>query len=680
LPYLNPWEAALIAFDQPACADLSTACSREWLETNGLGGFASSTITGLNTRRYHGLLVAATRPPVGRMVLLSKLEETLIIGNQRYELSCNEYPGAVHPQGHCYLRQFRLDPFPIFTYEVEGFVIEKRVFMLHGENTTVIEYALLKSGAGGKRSLSLELRPLISFRDYHSTTHENNALNREAHVAAGCVSFTPYAGSPALHLAHNASSFDSGGDWYRRFQYARERERGLDFEEDLFNPGALKFAQSPEIPAVVIASIDVLHQANEAAALRQREIARRAKIAASAPANDDFTRALVVAADQFIVARGEQKTVIAGYPWFSDWGRDTMISLPGLTLATGRYDVARSILLEFSKHVSQGMLPNRFPDSGEAPEYNTVDATLWYFEAIRAYVEAAGDLALARQLYPVLLDIVQWHVKGTRHGIHVEEGNGLLAAGEPGVQLTWMDAKVGDWVVTPRIGKPVEIQALWYNALRVMEDFAARFSDEVARKRFNRMATLAQYSFNRLFWNESAQCLYDVVNGTTDGSLRPNQILAVSLPYSMLSAERARLVVDRVERDLLTPAGLRTLAANDSRYLGRYGGDQRCRDAAYHMGTVWPWLMGPFITAYLRTHAASTESVAARELVTQWLAEFERQLSLAGLGQIAEIHEGNAPHNPCGCVAQAWSVAELLRVKAELARASQPAAAALSRG
>ena len=612
------------------------------------------------------------------MVLLSKLEETLIIGNERYELGCNQYPGAIHPQGYGYLRQFRLEPFPIFTYEVEGLVLEKRVFMVHGENTTVVEYAVLK-GLEAKRPVSLELRPLISFRDYHSTAHENNALNREARLAPGAVSFAPYAGLPALHLAHNAQSFEGGGDWYRRFQYERERDRGLDFEEDLFNPGVLKFALSRETPAVVIASTDVVRQADEASTLKEREIARRREMAKSAPANDDFTRALVVAADQFIVARGEQKTVIAGYPWFSDWGRDTMISLPGLTLATGRHDVARSILLEFSKHVSQGMLPNRFPDSGEAPEYNTVDATLWYFEAIRAYTEATADLAIARQLYPVLLEIIQWHVKGTRHGIHVEEGTGLLAAGEAGVQLTWMDAKVGDWVVTPRVGKPVEIQALWYNALRIMEDLAARFSDEVGRKRFNRMATLAQSSFNRLFWNESAKCLYDVVNGANDASLRPNQIFAVSLPHSMLSAERARLVVDAVERELLTPAGLRTLAASDPRYMGRYHGDQRSRDAAYHMGTVWPWLMGPFIIAYLRTHAAPTESAAARQRVAQWLAEFERQLTIAGLGQIAEIHEGDGPHHPCGCFAQAWSVAELLRAKAALTRASQTTAAALAR-
>ena len=611
------------------------------------------------------------------MVLLAKLEETLIIGSERYELSCNQYPGAIHPQGYCYLRQFRLEPFPIFTYQVEGLVLEKRVFMVHGENTTVVEYLVLK-GLEAKRPTSLELRPLISFRDYHSTAHENNALDREAQLAPGAVSFAPYAGLPALHLAHNAQSFEGGGDWYRRFQYERERDRGLDFEEDLFNPGVLKFALSRQTPAVVIASTDVVRKADEASTLKEREIARRREMAKSAPANDDFTRALVVAADQFIVARGEQKTVIAGYPWFSDWGRDTMISLPGLTLATGRHDVARSILLEFSKHVSQGLLPNRFPDSGEAPEYNTVDATLWYFEAIRAYTEATADLAIARQLYPVLLEIIQWHVKGTRHGIHVEEGNGLLAAGEPGVQLTWMDAKVGDWVVTPRVGKPVEIQALWYNALRIMEDFAARFSDEVGRKRFNRMATLSQSSFNRLFWNEPAKCLYDVVNGANDASLRPNQIFAVSLPHSMLSAERARLVVDTVERELLTPAGLRTLAASDPRYMGRYHGDQRSRDAAYHMGTVWPWLMGPFIIAYLRTHAAPTESAAARQRVAQWLAEFERQLTIAGLGQIAEIHEGDGPHHPCGCFAQAWSVAELLRAKAALARLARPVAAALS--
>jgi len=344
-----------------------------------------------------------------------------------------------------------------------------------------------------------------------------------------------------------------------------------------------------------------------------------------------------------------------------------------LTLVTVRFEAARSILLEFSKHVDQGMLPNRFPDAGEQPEYNTVDGTLCYFEAIRAYVEYTGDYEFVRKnLYDVLNDIVTWHVRGTRYGIRVDD-SGLLASGAPGVQLTWMDAKVGDWVVTPRYGKPVEIQALWYNALRTMEDLAARFGDSAAQKRYAKMATVARWSFNRLFWNESAGCLYDVVNGgAPDASIRPNQILAVSLKHSMLSPERAAAVVEAVARELLTPYGLRTLSPSDPRYIGHYGGDQHARDSAYHQGTVWPWLLGPFLSAYIRVNGGTAE---ARLQAAKWLEPFRMHLREAGLGQVSEILDGDLPHRPRGCIAQAWSVAELLRAAVEEVFCVQPAGA-----
>jgi len=652
----------MIQFKPEICRDLDAALRREWLETNGLGGFASSTIIGLNTRRYHGLLVAATKPPVGRFVLLSKLEETLFIEGQAFELSANRYPGVVHPQGFRYLKQFRLDPFPVFTYEIEGIEIEKSVFMIQGENSTVVHYELKKNNhPESPKNLWLELRPLIAFRDYHNATHENGAISRDVEERSDLASVSPYQGLPSLYLAHNAVDLRKTGDWYRNLEYDAERERGLDFSEDLFNPLVLRFDLRLRRQASVIASTEQRDVAK--VEYRESEITRRRNAKLSSPVEDDFVQTLAAAADQYIVSRGDQKTVIAGYHWFSDWGRDTMIALPGLTLPTGKHEVARSILRTFAKHADQGMLPNRFPDAGETPEYNTVDATLWFFEAARAYLAYTGDLEFVRdELYPVFADIVLWHVRGTRYGIKVDP-SGLLSSGEPGVQLTWMDAKVGDWVVTPRRGKPVEIQALWYNALCIMEDLARHFGDEAGQKRYRSMATLARWSFNRLFWNEPTGCLYDVVNGgPPDASIRPNQIFAVSLTHSMLSTERAKAVVEKVQEHLLTPYGLRTLAPSDPQYRGRYTGGPTERDGAYHQGTVWPWLMGPFISAYVKVNG---DSEAARRQAAAWLAPLKDHLADGGLGHISEILDGDSPQRPCGCIAQAWSVAEILRALVE---------------
>ncbi len=666
----------MIQLTKETCGDLDAALRREWLETNGLGGFASSTIIGLNTRHYHGLLVAATKPPVGRVVMLSKLEETLFIESQPFDLSANRYPGVVHPQGFQYLKQFRLDPFPVFTYEIEGIEIEKTVFMIHGENSTVMLYELKKNNHPERiKNLRLELRPLIAFRDYHSTTHENGAINREIEERQGLATVAPYQGLPSLHLAHNTVELRRTGDWYRNFEYDAERERELDFSEDLFNPCVLRFDLRLRRQASVIASTDP-HDVGQVAEYRLAEITRRRNVAVSSPVtsgtnHDAFAQDLVNAADQYIVSRGDQKTVIAGYHWFSDWGRDTMIALPGLTLPTGKPEVARSILRAFAQHVDQGMLPNRFPDAGEAPEYNTVDATLWFFEAARAYLAYTGDLKFVRdELYPVFADIVSWHVRGTRYGIKVDS-SGLLSSGEPGVQLTWMDAKVGDWVVTPRRGKPVEIQALWYNALCIMENLARKFGDESGQKRYRNMATVASWSFNRLFWNEGMGCLYDVTNGAPpDPSIRPNQIFAVSLTHSMLSPERAKCVVQKVQEHLLTPYGLRSLAPTDPQYRGRYTGGPTERDSAYHQGTVWPWLLGPFISAYVKVNGGSE---TARRQAGEWLEPLREHLTDGGLGHISEIFDGDAPQLPRGNIAQAWSVAEILRAYIEDVKGIRPA-------
>ncbi|MGA9801591.1 MAG: amylo-alpha-1,6-glucosidase [Terriglobales bacterium] len=666
----------MIQFGKETCGNLDEALRREWLETNGLGGFASSTITGLNTRRYHGLLVAATKPPVGREVLLSKLEETLVIDEQAYDLSSNRYPGVIHPQGFRYLTNFRLDPFPAFTYEVEGIVLEKTVFMVHGENTTVVHYEVKSTNrAVPPQSLRLEIRPLIAFRDYHSTTHANGGLSTAVEQWPELAAVTPYPGLPTLYLAHNAMELQKTGDWYRNFEYDVERERGLDFTEDLFNYFVLRFDLLANRQASIIASIE-RRELSRVGEYRRAEIKRRQLAAQASPLQDEFAQTLSAASEQYIVARGDKKSVIAGYHWFSDWGRDTMISLPGLTLPTGKYHVARSILGSFAQHVDQGMLPNRFPDAGETPEYNTVDATLWFFEAARAYFVYTGDEAFVRdELYPVFTDIISWHVRGTRYGIKVDP-TGLLTSGEPGVQLTWMDAKVGDWVVTPRQGRPVEIQALWYNALCIMEELAGRFGDEAGQKRYHQMAAMANRAFNQLFWNEKDLCLYDVVgDGSPDASIRPNQIFAVSLPYSMLPPDRARCVVEKVRQQLLTPYGLRTLAPGDPQYRGRYSGGPAERDGAYHQGTVWPWLIGPFITAYVRVNGASD---AARKQASDWLLSLKSHLSEAGLGHISEIFDGDAPHRPAGCVAQAWSVAEVLRAYVEDIKGNRPTRSQLS--
>jgi predicted glycogen debranching enzyme len=467
---------------------------------------------------------------------------------------------------------------------------------------------------------------------------------------------------------------DARGRWYGNFEYDRERERGLDFQEDLFQPFTLTLNLAAGERAAVLASTEP-RTAASAEGLRRAETARRKALGAVLvevpgwPAGACPT-SLARAADQFLVevpgwqakaCPTRRSTIMAGYHWFTDWGRDTMISLAGLTLATGRPETARAILLSFASVTGRGMLPNRFADAGGAPEYNTVDATLWYFEAIRAYAARTGDLGLVRDhLYEVLAGMISWHERGTRYGIRVD-GDGLLQAGEPGTQLTWMDAKAGDRVVTPRRGKPVEIQALWYNALRVMEDLAGRLGREVQRAHYASLAERAMSAFAEQFWNGAEGCLFDVVDGgRADASIRPNQIFAVSLFHRMLPRERAASVVETVRRHLLTPYGLRSLAPSDPQYRGRYEGDPLSRDGAYHQGTVWPWLLGPFIEAYLRVNESSEE---ARRQAAEWLSPLLEYLDGEGTGQLPEVFDGDAPHRAGGAIAQAWSVAELLRIR-----------------
>ncbi len=647
----------MISFDAEICTNFGEASSREWLETNGIGGFASGTISGANTRRYHGLLTAATNPPLGRVVLLSKFEETLVIDGKSHEFSANQFPDEIHPQGFKYLKSFRLDPFPIWTFEIEGIELEKRVFMVHTENTTVCQWKVNDTSQIADRSLKIELKPLLAFRDYHHLRRETSDFDPGFRTSGNIVSLNPNSEMPFLFFSHNAENLEKTSYWYKDFEYAIEKERGFDFRENLFQPFSLTFDLAK--PATVIASLK-FDEAHEAAQLEAVEVARRERLIKKASATDDFQKQLVLAADQYIVARGGGHTIIAGYPWFSDWGRDTMISLSGLTLATNRAEIAKNILLEFSNHLSMGMLPNRFPDEGEEAEYNTVDATLWYFEAIRAYVKATGNYKFVRlKLYKKLVEIIVQHLEGTRYNIHADS-DGLLYAGESGTQLTWMDAKIGDYVVTPRIGKAVEIQALWYNALNIMADFAGTFGDWGDEKNYLRLAEKAKKSFNRIFWNEAEQCLFDVVSGeANDSSVRPNQIFAVSLPHSMLSIGRAQKIVQKVEKELLTPFGLRSLSPRDPRYCPTYVGSPLDRDSAYHQGTVWAWLIGAFVDAYRKVYPNGHKT---EQRIDEILSGFKDHFTKGGLGQISEIFDADAPHAPRGCPAQAWSVAEILRV------------------
>ena len=649
----------MIKLDRDVCNDFDEAASREWLETNGIGGFASGTVSGANSRRYHGILTAATRPPLGRVTMVSKVEETLTVDGERFELSANEYVGNIHPRGFEFIDEFRLDPFPTWTFRLGDVRLEKRLFMSQGSNTTVIRYKLLNGKELKGREIMLEVRPLIAFTDYHHLRRETDELRGEFEAADGVVTMRPLDELPEVHFAHNGIKIEKTGYWYRNFQYGIETERGFDSREDLFQPFSISY--DLKVGADIIVSTS-LAKATDASKLEKAEVKRRNKLLGQADIENDLARQLVLAADQFVVKRGKGHTIIAGYPWFSDWGRDTMIALRGLTLATGRLEIARNIILEFSKHISEGMLPNRFPDAGDEAEYNTVDATLWYFEAVRAYAEATGDNDLVHdELYDKLADIIVWHMRGTRYGIHVDT-DGLLFAGEPGVQLTWMDAKIGDHVVTPRTGKAVEIQALWFNALRTMANFAERFGHDEDATKFDAMADLARQNFNGAFWNEDEQCLFDVIeNGTRDASVRPNQLLAISLAYPILNENRWPAVVKKTEDELLTPVGLRSLTPRDPAFVPVYSGSPFDRDSAYHQGTVWGWLIGPFIDAYIRVHSGEA---GLDERISEFLKGFETHLLEAGLGQVSEIFDAVPPHSPRGCPAQAWSVAELLRVLA----------------
>jgi len=676
MPDRPPELPSPIRLGRADCGELAGAGRREWLVTNGIGGYASGTVAGLCTRRYHGLLVAALRPPLERRLLVAKLDPVATYDGRRYGLATNAFAdGTVDPHGYRHLEAFRLDGLvPVWSYAIADALLEQRVWMARGANTTYLTYTLARASG----PLELVLTPLCTYRDHHSLAPARWAA--EVRGLGGGFEILAFPDAQPYRVVADRAVFRMATAWYRAFKHPVETERGFDDREDLFVPGYLYATLQPGETLTVVCSTEPVEPHSGADAL-DAERARQAALLAPCPPEDPpWIRRLVLAADQFIVRRGKPTgadaaspagtTVLAGYPWFADWGRDTMIALPGLTLATGRPELAADILKTFAGYVSEGMLPNRFPDAGETPEYNTVDATLWYFHAVDAYLRHTGDLDLARELYPVLVDIVDWHQRGTRYAIHADPEDGLLHAGEPGVQLTWMDAKVGERVITPRIGKPVEVNALWHHALRVMADFAERFGDAWAAGQYRAQAERVAEAFRARFWYTAGGYLCDVIDGPEgalgadgrrcDATLRPNQILAVALPHALLDQDQAKAVVDICARRLWTSHGLRSLDPADPSYHGSYRGGPAERDGAYHQGRVWSWLAGPFVTAHHRVHG---DTAAARG----YLAAFEQHLADAGLGSISEIFDGDPPHRADGCFAQAWGVAEVLRAWREVA-------------
>lgn len=667
-----------IQFGREICGNLDVATQQEWLVTNSIGGYASGTVSGLLTRRYHGLLVAALKPPVQRTLLLTKLDETASYLNQLYPLHTNRWAnGNVNPDGYLQIESFHLEgTTPVWTFACADALIEKRVWMQPYENTTYIRYSLVR----GSSCLTLLLKALVNYRDHHSETHCHDLPMQVTPVEHGlCIS--PYAEASNFYLLSRMQleqgSITPVHDWYLGFDLAMERYRGLVDREDHLHIATFTMKLDVGESFTIVASTQPNPQLDGQAALATRhqyeqnlmEKWRSAKYLETQQA-PMWIQHLVLAADQFVVNRAiaaqpDGKSIIAGYHWFNDWGRDTMISLAGLTIATGRPEIARLILSTFALYLDQGMLPNVFPDDGETPEYNTVDAILWYFEAIRAYHAATADDSLLHELYPKLAEVIDWHCRGTRYNIHRDPEDGLIYAGETGVQLTWMDAKIGNWVITPRIGKPVEINALWYNALAIMTAIAQHLGKPY--QEYEKMALQTAKGFQR-FWNDELAYCYDVIdtpNGNHDDALRPNQIFAVSLPCSellqtvpqlppLLTPEQQHSVVQTCSRTLLTSHGLRSLAPKHLQYRGCYCGDSYQRDSIYHQGTTWGWLIGAFVQAHLYVYK---DPLQAQRL----LAPMANHLHAGGVGSLSEIFDGDVPMNPRGCIAQAWTVAEVLR-------------------
>jgi len=639
------------SWDHTECRNLKTALSREWLETNGLGGYASSTIIGANTRRQHGLLVAALEPPGARCVLLSKLEEIVSVDGQQSHLSTNLYPGTVFPHGFNIQNEFRLQPWPIFRYAGAGFEIEKSICLLHGENTLLAAYHN-RQPAG---PWTLRVRPLLAFRDSNRLSHRHTTVDLSVERRDGVLSVKPYAELPRLFFHFSPCEVNARADWYLRLTYPVDQARGFEYEEDLFSPFELIFRWSGADTVYVAATTEPVPSLN-IRELLEAERRRRQPCAG----HDPMRAALLTAAEKFLARRGKEGlTIVSGYPWFTDSGRGGMIALPGLTLSTGRFEEARRILNTFAAFCKRGLIPNLFPDGGDKASYNSVDASLWFIVATWQYWKACRNDEALRELFPVLRDIVRWYQEGTQFDIRADT-DGLIHAGGPGSQLTWMDVKLEGYVPTPRHGKPVEINALWFNALLMLAEIEETIGkNPSAASELRQKADHLARRFVRTFWFAEGGYLYDVIQGDyADPSVRPNQIYAVSLPYSPLTLQQQQSVFQIVTEQLLTPYGLRTLAPQHEKYVRRYTGTRWQRDAARHQGTVWPFLIGAYADAFLRVRGhQKTQRRKLRALLQPLLDH----LADAGLGSVCEMFDADPPHYPQGCPFSACSVAELLR-------------------
>ncbi len=670
-----------ITFPRDAVSRFGEAIAKEWLITNGLGSYASQTVPGINTRKYHGLLVAALNPPGDRTVCLSKIDEDVLVGDNIYRFGSNEFHDIIFPDGYKYIKQFSISPFPKYHYEIDDIALEKTVFLPQNKNAAVVTYKLQNKT---RFNAKVRLYPLLTCRYFHTVvdrlripfnfTQESN--NKDFQIT--------FQRPPAI-LASRVTDgvFVEGLNWIDRLHYRDEAFRGEADVDDCFQPGYFELtvpaqadgefavttavgSQSPEVKQVldyVGSSIaEIKSSLDRVYAHRVMLLDDFYELHPEVPPSD-WLNWILLAADSFIVeSQAGRKAVIAGYFWFEPWGRDTFISLPGLMLVRGRFSDAKEILQSFMRYCKGGLIPNFVADKTGVPVYNTVDGTLWYINAVLQYLKYTGDFGFVQsELWENLQAIIENHQKGTLFGIHLDN-DGLLMHGP---RLTWMDAVVDGDMITPRAGKAVEIQALWYNTLRIMELLAEKFGDSSLAQNYASMAEQTRKSFNENFWNPQLHCLFDVVEAQgVDASLRPNQIFAVSLDYTMLDTEKSRRVVELVTRDLVTPYGLRTLSLDDPNFVGKCAGDRRSRDTAYHNGTIWPWLLGPYMTAYLKVNGYSDQArrIALSELV---LPLFSVGIHTGGLGTVNEIYDCDVPNVPRGCISQAWSVAEPLRAYVE---------------
>lgn len=645
----------MLSFDHSLCSDPAFATTREWLVTNGTGSYAAGTVAGNLARRYHGLLIAALSPPLNRTLLAAKLDATARYLDANYTLYCNQWSATkLELEGLRYLQAFALEnSIPTWRYAFSDALLEKRIWMEPGDDTTYVQFCLTR----GSGPVELMLDASVNYRDHHEHITTGEVMLDVENTSDG-IMFE--AETQRAYLRSRNAEAVTVAAWMQDYYHAIEDFRGLEPTDAQFRAATFRAILEPGATASIIISLNPSASLDDEAALQRRRNYDHALLEqAGVLEATDTEQRLVLAADQFIASRPtttfpDGKTIIAGFPWFADWGRDTMISLPGLTLSTQRYDIARQILLTYAQFVDQGMLPNRFPEAGEAPEYNTVDATLWYFRAIQLYHQHTADDDLLRSLYPTLESIIDWHQRGTRFGIQLDTDDGLLYAGEHGTQLTWMDVKIKDWVVTPRQGKAIEVNALWLNALYTMRYINAQLGQETTP--YDEAIALTASSFRR-FWNPTTGYCFDVIDSPTgnDPTLRPNQLIALALPNCPLSDLQQQKILQHCTQQLYTLTGLRTLSPQDNDYIGNYGGDRVQRDSAYHQGTSWAWLLGPFIDAVLNV---TQDVTLARSYLEPLLPAL---LATRCIGTISEIFEGDPPFLPRGAFAQAWSVAEVLR-------------------